>query len=382
MSSESWTCKFQLQQGSQEGSALVRLPAEVRNQILNQLLLSDKPLSHLPAEPKDDEHRKISKTYDDDAKLSPNYSFSPAVLATCQTLHQQGSAILYGENELTITVVVRPEIGRSDACYIFDGSVPIQGDWDAFASDFDFFVHGRISRLRCPDQKFTRLSSRRQAIKRFQRLRVVVEARKSGYIDDYEYSSNFRLWFMSNASLYLRILVSGKDVVLVPIAARPLPEPRKPWKLDDLFMYRWWRCKSLVIQRAGLDQEVAKHIEDVVTASDPANWKDLVIRFLELDSHIRSIDTETPLPICRHEEVCGIMHRLAQAAVRYDDEAFEDLQHSLVKAIRIAHLIWVDAQQRMIASNTAIVDDHLDHIIVNHRDDEESLYRTCKRTSL
>ena len=84
---------FKKQKIVQAPSHLLQLPAELRLMILRQLLPAPGPIEPLS---QSSYYQLEEEAYEAQTGLSSQ------VLQCCQTLHDEGSAILYGENVLTI----------------------------------------------------------------------------------------------------------------------------------------------------------------------------------------------------------------------------------------------------------------------------------------
>ena len=98
--------------------ALLELPAEVRQIILRQLLWSSHPLESL--------QNTLAWQARAVRELCPTLSLYPSILRTCRQLHEEGTAILYGENSLSVRcdTFMAPGSGLSSYPFIF------WQDWD------------------------------------------------------------------------------------------------------------------------------------------------------------------------------------------------------------------------------------------------------------
>jgi len=94
----------------------MKLPAEIRLEILRELLWQQEPLKKIGRRPWD-EVAGVEAT---------NYAFHPAILATCRKLNEEGCTVLYEEN--TVDVIF--------SYYVFDHN-KYRIDWMNYAIDLE-----------------------------------------------------------------------------------------------------------------------------------------------------------------------------------------------------------------------------------------------------
>jgi len=95
---------------------LMKLPAEIRLEILRELLWQQEPLKKIGRRPWD-EVAGVEAT---------NYAFHPAILATCRKLNEEGCTVLYEENTLDVIFL----------CYAFCCNQYII-DWMGYTTDLE-----------------------------------------------------------------------------------------------------------------------------------------------------------------------------------------------------------------------------------------------------
>src|ERR1700734_764329 len=78
---------------------LMKLPAEIRLEILRVLLWQQEPLKKIGRRPWDEEVARGEAT---------NYAFHPAILATGRKLNEEGCTVLYEENTLDVIFLCYP----------------------------------------------------------------------------------------------------------------------------------------------------------------------------------------------------------------------------------------------------------------------------------
>jgi hypothetical protein len=106
----------------------MKLPAEIRLEILRELLWQPEPLKTI---------RRLSRGAAVSHVETTNYAFHPAILETCRKLNEEGCTVLYEEN--TVDVIL--------ACYplTYGGN---RMDWMGYAIDLERAPKSLIQRAR------------------------------------------------------------------------------------------------------------------------------------------------------------------------------------------------------------------------------------------
>ncbi|KAK5937254.1 hypothetical protein PMZ80_010554 [Knufia obscura] len=407
--------QFQLAQDAQSHSPLLQLPQEILTMILRLLLVNSVPLTHL-ADPASGIHRKESSPHPHAQIAYPNYSFTPALLQTCQELLHQGTKLLYGENTLRITFVLGRGGWYSSAtrslntCYILEITITYMESQDRFF-DFRPEVYDEWPMAFRTPQESDKADSIRHALHRFEKYYITIaESSRRHWIHTNRSVAPRRTWLeyhcqaFANVVRLLHTVVHNKHVVLV--LTFPQPEwTRKPgsptrgiagknyvrdptqWTLQEVVCLRWWKCRLIDIQTPYMPESPKIYLEKAITApfsgrnpeSDLDAYRDpkedLLGRYFLIQRRITHMCDRIKLSSRRQSnspfaERSRVQHprdsfrhsqeHLMRDAMTDQQDSFNAQETILKESIRDNLAKWTSEQKEQYGTIAATIERHLD----------------------
>lgn len=317
---------FKQPSNPQTSSRLVQLPAEIRLKIYRLLHKNDKPLysEEEIEEVLNDNGPNADEEYfatSDHSLLSyqSNVSLSSQLLATCQQVYLEGQAILYATNVLSICCNIR---GSYIDCSILNMMVTLPVDiGDLPRENFDLFdlAIGRN------DMDSILMYS---TLERFQTFRLVL----------------FISWNSSAEPIavccrVLQNLLLEKHVTIVPLGYLVWELRSNNYRL--LSTLRYLRCSTISLNAsdAGII-DVDDEIFSVIQAnSSQAPFRDTVDTFLSVVSMVKKYCGDN------YEYYCeSMLNKLAEAAVTYDVNEFEDAMMQVSGELKSLKQEWMNRE--------------------------------------
>ena len=242
-----------------------------------------------------------------------------------------------------------------------------------------------------------RLLALQPAIGRFPRLRVVLEFKRRPFFLPVWFpggvpveSLGKRCFSSANTFLYLRNLVRGKEVTLVPIMANVNPQTEgliggriqnpEGWDFEELAGVRWWQCADLQIIRPGLDQTDIARAVQVVIKSSQGEWEDLVMHYLRIEMGIDWMITRNG-PNFNHDRLIkAALLFLRHRAVHYVDGAYRSFRDTLEGEIRRCWADWHSTAEDTSEFGESVLEDYIKRLWDGEPHENELLYEHIRET--
>ena len=300
---------FQGPPRQQQGSALLRLPAELRTKIWRMLFKSATPLWTLPEFTyhiwqKQEQPQTYGMTYD----LIP--MLSAQVLGACQQIYSEGTTILFEENVLCIFC--------NASCHILGARLPLPEEPSGLPfNDFDLLhLIGQIQFRSIPT--ISKCLQSYESLARIQQIRLTFDIEDENWYGRGVLAVSYRV---------LAQFLYDKDVTMryYQLSTKSWIDVKDMIKDIDLRSCHILRCQSILFP--GPETDATRSMKETITSLEPA--PDTYADYRDFEEVIRQGFADDDYAIAE-----DAMNNLRDISLKYNDSSYQGEKQQVLEWLK------------------------------------------------